>query len=132
MREEISMIACRLATIAIVGAVSVLAGADRAQARSPYDGSWNVVVSGQSGSCQGGSYSYALQIVNGIVHYSGGDARITGRVSGKGAVYVRVSSSDRSAVGSGRLSRNTGAGTFRGHSSSGMCAGTWSGQRTGG
>jgi hypothetical protein len=110
MREEISMIACRLATIAIVGAVSVLVGADRAQARSPYDGSWSVVVSGQSGSCQGGSYSYALQIVNGIVHYSGGDARITGRVSRKGAVYVRVSSSDRSAVGSGRLARNSGAG----------------------
>jgi hypothetical protein len=35
-------------------------------------------------------------------------------------------------VGSGRLSRNTGGGTFRGHSSSGACAGTWSGQRTGG
>lgn len=125
------MIACRLAAIAIVG-VSVLAGADRAQARSPYDGSWNVVVSGRSGDCQGGTYSYALQIVNGIVHYSGGDARITGRVSSNGAVYVRVSSSDRSAVGSGRLSRNTGAGTFRGRSSSGVCAGSWSGQRTGG
>jgi hypothetical protein len=126
------MIASRLATIAIVGAACVLAGADRAQARSPYDGAWNVVVSGQSGSCQGGSYQYALQIVNGIVRYSGGDARITGRVSAKGAVYVRVSSSDRSAVGSGRLSRNSGGGTFRGQSSSGMCAGSWSGQRTGG
>jgi hypothetical protein len=126
------MIACRLATIAFVGAASLLVLADRAQARSPYDGYWSVVVSGQSGNCQGGTYQYALQIVNGIVRYSGSDARITGRVSARGAVYVRVTSSDRSAVGSGRLARNSGAGTFRGQSSSGMCAGSWSGQRTGG
>jgi hypothetical protein len=125
------MIAYRLATIAM-GAACVLAFADHAQARSAYDGSWNVVVSGQSGTCQGGSYQYALQIVNGIVHYSGGDARISGRVNAAGAVFVRVMSGDRSAVGAGRLSRNAGGGTFRGHSPSGACAGTWSGQRTGG
>jgi hypothetical protein len=125
------MIAYRLATIAM-GAACVLAFADSAQARSAYDGNWSVVVSGRSGACQGGTYQYALQIVNGVVRYSGSDARISGRVSPNGAVYVRVSSSDSSAVGSGRLSRNVGGGTFRGQSSSGMCAGTWSGQRTGG
>jgi hypothetical protein len=122
----------KLATIAL-GAACVLAFADHAQARSAYDGNWSVTVSGRSGSCQGGSYNYGLQVVNGIVHYSGGDARISGRVSPSGAVYVRVTSGDRGAVGSGRLSRNGGGGgTFRGYSSSGPCAGTWSGQRTGG
>jgi hypothetical protein len=125
------MVACRLATIAM-GAACVLAFADLAQARSAYDGNWNVVVSGRSGACQGGTYQYALQIVNGVVRYSGGDAQISGRVSGNGAVYVRVSSSGSSAVGSGRLGRGSGGGTFRGQSSSGACAGTWSGQRTGG
>jgi len=125
------MVACRLATIAM-GAACVLAFADLAQARSPYDGNWNVVVSGRSGACQGGTYQYVLQIVNGVVRYSGSDARISGRVSAGGAVYVRVSSSDSSAVGSGRLARGIGGGTFRGQSSSGTCAGTWSGQRTGG
>jgi hypothetical protein len=124
------MIAWRLATIA-TAAACVFAISDHAQARSAYDGNWSVVVSGRSGSCQGGTYQYALRIVNGVVYYSGGDARITGRVSAGGAVYVRVSSGDSSAVGSGRLSRNVGGGTFRGQSSSGMCAGTWSGQRTG-
>ena len=64
--------------------------------------------------------------------YPGNDARITGRVNAKGSVYVRVSTSDRSAVGSGRLSRNVGWGAFRGQAPSGMCAGTWSAQRTGG
>jgi hypothetical protein len=122
----------KLATIAL-GAACVLAFADHAQARSAYDGNWSVTVSGRSGSCQGGSYNYGLQVVNGIVYYSGGDARISGRVSPSGAVYVRVTSGDRGAVGSGRLSRNGGGGgTFRGYSSSGPCAGTWTGQRTGG
>ena len=131
LSEEIRMIACRLAIVAIMGAASVLAVGNRAHARSASDGNWSVVISGQSGACQGGSYQYALQIVNGIVRSPGSDARITGRVSPKGSVYVRVSTSDRTAVGSGRLSRNVGSGTFRGQSSSGLCAGTWRAQRTG-
>ena len=126
------MTACRLAIVAIMGVASVLALESRAQARSPSDGRWNVFISGQSGSCQGGSYQYELQIVNGIIYYPGSDARITGRVNSSGAVYVRVYTSDRSAVGSGRLSRGVGGGTFRGQAPSGLCAGTWSARRTGG
>ena len=129
---EIRMTACRLAIVAIVGVASVFAVENPAQARSASDGHWSVFISGQSGSCQGGSYQYQLQIVNGIVYYAGSDARITGRVNSQGAVYVRVWTSDRSAVGSGRLSRNVGGGTFRGQSPSGMCAGSWSARRTGG
>jgi hypothetical protein len=125
------MVAYRLATIAM-GAACVLAFADLAQARSAFDGSWSVTVSGQSGSCAGGTYNYALQIANGNVYYSGGDARVSGHVSPKGAVYVHVSSSNGSGVGSGRLSRSSGGGYFRGVTQNGPCAGTWSGQRTGG
>jgi len=126
------MTACRLAIVAIVGIASVFALGDRAQARSPSDGRWNVFISGQSGSCQGGSYQYELQIANGIIYYPGNDARITGRVNAKGSVYVRVWTSDRSAVGSGRLSGNVGWGAFRGQAPSGLCAGSWSARRTGG
>jgi len=125
------MVALRLATIA-VAAACVLAIADGAQARGPYDGSWSVTVTGQSGSCAGGTTSYNLQIVNGSVRYYGGDARVSGRVSAGGAVFVRVSSGDRNAAGSGRLHGNTGSGTFRGYAQGGACAGVWSGQRTGG
>jgi hypothetical protein len=60
-----------------------------------------------------------------------GDARVSGHVSPKGAVYVHVSSSNGSGVGSGRLSRSSGGGHFRGSTSNGPCAGTWSAQRTG-
>jgi hypothetical protein len=126
------MTACRLVIVAMMAVTSVFALGDRAQARSASDGHWSVLISGQSGSCQGGSYRYELQIVNGIIYYPGSDARITGRVNSQGAVYVRVWTSDRSAVGSGRLSRNVGWGAFRGQAPSGLCAGTWSAQRTGG
>lgn len=124
------MVAGRLATIAL-GAACVLAFAHHAQARTIYDGTWSVTVYGQSGACAGGTYQYTLQIANGNVYYTGGDARISGRVNAKGAVYVHVSSSNGSGVGSGRLSRSSGGGSFRGSTSSGPCAGSWSSQRTG-
>lgn len=123
------MVALRLAMIA-AGAACVLTFADGAQARGPYDGAWTVSVAGRSGACAGGNYSYNLQIVNNSVRYYGGDAQISGRVSGGGAVVVRVVSSQGNAIGSGRLRGNTGGGSFRGSSSQGPCAGTWSGQRT--
>jgi hypothetical protein len=123
----------RLAMIVMMGVAGALAVQNtRAEAHTSSDGNWSVVVSGQNGSCQGGSYNYALQIVNGVIYYPGTDARITGRVSQSGAVYVRVFAGDRSAVGSGRLSHYSGGGSFRGQSSSGMCAGTWSAHRMGG
>ena len=124
------MLALRLTTIAAAAACA-LAIADGAQARSPYDGSWSVSVAGRSGACAGGNYAYNVEIRNGIVRYNGGDAQISGRVSGGGAVDVRVVSSQGNAVGSGRLRGNSGGGSFRGASQQGACAGTWSGQRTG-
>jgi hypothetical protein len=115
-----------------VGAACVLAFADGAQARGPFDGSWTVSVAGRSGACAGGNYAYNVQIVNGSVRYHGGDAQISGRVSGGGGVVVRVVSGGSSAVGSGRLRGNSGGGTFRGSGPQGVCAGTWSGRRTSG
>ena len=124
------MLALRLTTIA-VAAAGALAFADAAQARGPYDGSWTVSVSGRSGSCAGVATSYSLQIINGNVRYYGGDARVSGRVSPGGAVFVRVASAQGNAAGSGRLRGNTGSGTFRGYAQGGPCAGIWVSQRTG-
>jgi hypothetical protein len=130
LHEEINMLALRLTTIA-AAAACVLAFADGALARGPYDGSWTVSVAGRSGACAGGNYAYNVQIVNGSVRYNGGDAQISGRVSGGGAVVVRVVSGQGNAVGSGRLRGNSGGGSFRGASQQGACAGTWTSQRTG-
>ena len=125
------MLALRLTTIAAAAACA-LAIADGAQARSPYDGSWTVSVAGRSGACAGGNYSYNVEIRNGSVHYYGGDAQISGRVSGGGGVVVRVVSSAGNGIASGRLRGNVGAGSFRGVTQQGPCAGTWSSQRTSG
>ena len=62
---EVSMMVRRLAIGVIAAATSVLPIG--AQARSAYDGSWSVAVYGQSGSCQGGSYQFPVQIVNGNI-----------------------------------------------------------------
>jgi hypothetical protein len=130
LHEEIRMLALRLTTIAM-GAACLLAVADGAQARGPFDGSWTVSVQGRSGSCAGVNTSYNLQIVNNVVRYYGGDAQVSGRVGHGGGVVVRVVASSGSGVGSGRLRGSTGGGTFRGHVQGGPCAGTWYGQRSG-
>src|SRR5262249_41348639 len=124
------MVALRLTAIAAAAACA-LAIADGAQARSPYDGSWSVSVAGRSGACAGGNYAYNVEIRNGIVRYNGGDAQISGRVGGGGGVVVRVVSNAGSGVASGRLRGNVGAGSFRGSTQQGPCAGSWSSQRTG-
>jgi hypothetical protein len=128
--EEIIMVARKLALAAIAALPFALAAVAQAQARTMYDGAWRVVINGQTGDCQG-TFNYSVQIVNGIIGY-GGDASLSGRVSPAGAVTVRVVSGERSASGSGRLSRNFGSGSFRGRSSGGICAGSWVAQRTGG
>jgi hypothetical protein len=127
-----NMIARRLAIVGMMAAAWVLAVDSPAQARTPYDGYWSVVVVGGSGQCAGGSYRYAVTIRNGIVSYGGGDAYISGRVNAKGGVYVRVSAGGQSAAGSGRLYGNRGGGSWRGQSSFGACAGSWSASRMGG
>src|ERR1700747_1508089 len=91
--REVSMLVRRLAIGVIAAAASGLSIG--AQARSAYDGSWSVAVYGQGGNCQGGSYQFPVQIVNGNIHYVGGDASVSGRVNSSGAVAIRIARSER-------------------------------------
>ncbi len=113
---------------AAAAAVSCLA-ASTALARSPYDGSWSVVIITDSGSCDR-AYRYNLNVQSGRVSYAG-DASfdVQGRVTGNGRVRVSVSHGAQRADGSGRLARNFGNGTWRGRASSGECAGRWTAER---
>jgi hypothetical protein len=124
-----SMCSRRFATLAGITVAGLIA-ANASQARTIYDGAWVVQVTGRTQGCMG-SARYVLQIANGRITYSGGDAAVSGRVSPRGGVYVRIVASSGNGIGSGRLSRNYGSGAFRGYSSSGPCAGTWAGQRVG-
>jgi hypothetical protein len=102
-----------------------------ASAASPYDGRWSVLIQTTRGSCDP-AYRYALRIANGNVTYAGDSGfDVRGRVSGNGNVHVRVSSGASYADGHGRLSRNSGAGAWRGAGSGGVCSGRWYADRRG-
>ena len=119
-----------LVRASVLALVTVGATATTAPARTPYDGAWSVLIVTQSGSCDR-AYRYGIQIINGNVTYDGGAVSMSGRVAGNGAVRVVVSSSNASASGSGRLSRNTGRGSWAGRSGNDACSGYWEAERRG-
>jgi len=92
-----------------------------------YDGSWNVVIITQAGSCDQ-AYSFPVQIVGNRV-LSNGAANVTGSVGRGGGVAVRVSSGGSFAAGSGRLGTSSGAGSWSGRGSAGACSGHWQATR---
>ncbi len=100
-----------------------------APARTIFDGNWSVLIVTQSGPCDR-AYRYGLSIRNGAVFYEGSlSVNLNGRVSGNGNVSVRVSAGSQGASGTGRLSRNSGSGSWRGIGSAGSCSGTWTADR---
>lgn len=113
--------ASMLASGIIASTVSIAA------ARSAYDGSWSLSIVTERGACDP-SYTFSVQIINGIVSVPG-LVRARGRVSSGGAVSVSVTVGEKHASGSGRLSRTTGRGRWRGYSGSSRCAGSWTAQR---
>jgi hypothetical protein len=109
-------------------ATAILAAAP-ASARTPFDGAWSVLIITRSGPCDP-AYRYGLSIRNGAVIYEGSaSVNVAGRVSGNGAVTVRVSAGSQGANGSGRLGRSSGRGSWRGTGSMGTCAGVWTAER---
>ncbi len=96
-----------------------------AQARTPFDGTWSVLILTQQGSCDR-AYRYPVRITNGVVGYAGqADFSVSGKVSNNGSVSVRVARGSQYANGTGKLSQNSGGGNWRG----GECSGTWTAER---
>jgi hypothetical protein len=86
---------------------------------------WSVSIVTEKGDCDRG-YRYPIRISNGVLANSGSDPfTITGNVTPSGAIVVTVSAGTKSAIGSGRLARDSGAGNWQG----GSCSGTWSAER---
>jgi hypothetical protein len=120
--------AFRALTLATAFAAGTLSFASTAHA-APFDGSWSVLIITRSGPCDQ-SYRFGVTIQNGIV-YGGGGANLSGRVTNNGSVSVAVSSGAQHARGSGRLSRNSGGGSWRGSGPTGSCSGSWHATRGG-
>jgi hypothetical protein len=107
--------------------VCLVAMASAAQARSAYDGSWDLVFLTQRGACDA-SCSFTVNIANGVVTHPN-LVRFRGYVAKSGAVRASVTVQDKFASGSGRLSSAAGRGTWSGYAGNSRCSGYWTAQR---
>jgi hypothetical protein len=98
-----------------------------AEARSPYDGSWDLLFVTQQGTCDP-AYSFSVNIKDGIITHPN-LVRFRGSVARSGAVRASVTVQDKYASGSGKLSNNAGRGMWRGYSGTTRCSGYWTAQR---
>jgi hypothetical protein len=113
--------------LCMTAAVSLVALTSAAQARSSYDGSWDLLFVTQRGACDP-TYNFSVNITDGIVTHPN-LVRFSGRVARSGAVRASVTVHDKFASGSGRLSSNSGSGRWSGYSGSSRCSGYWTAQR---
>jgi hypothetical protein len=110
---------------ALVIAATLLPASATPSAVPRYDGLWSVSIVTERGDCDRG-YRYPIRIDHGTLVNGGSDPfTISGRVAPTGAITVKVSHGDKSAVGSGRLSGDSGEGLW----SAGSCSGTWTAER---
>ena len=113
--------------IANVIGCACLALATAAEARTSYDGPWNLVFVTQRGSCDP-TYNFSVNINDGVVTHPN-LVKFSGYVGRSGAVRASVTVHDKYASGSGRLTRGGGRGTWSGHAGDGRCSGYWTAQR---
>jgi hypothetical protein len=112
---------------AAVLAMAAAPGAAGAGKGGGYDGTWNVLVITQTGTCDP-AYSYPFRVSGGRI-LAAGAADVSGRVGPGGVVAVRISAGGRVASGNGRLSGSSGAGRWTARVSSGNCSGRWQATR---
>ena len=93
--------------------------APAANARSIYDGSWDLVFVTQRGACDP-TYNFSVNITNGVVTHPN-LVKFRGIVARSGAVRASVTVQDKFASGSGRLTGNSGRGTWRPATRSSSC-----------
>ena len=112
-------------------ATTMICMANNSVANTPYDGNWSVVIITDRGDCDR-AYRYPIQILDGIVRYIGDVVNLSGKVANNGAVAVALSRGPQHAAGRGKLSRTSGAGTWRGASPTARCSGRWEAERRSG
>jgi hypothetical protein len=112
---------CVVATCCFVVLVNTV------HAGSAYDGSWALTFATQRGACDP-SYNFTVNISNGVVTEPN-LVKFRGHVAKSGAVRASVTVQDKYASGSGRLSSNSGRGTWSGYAGNARCSGYWTAQR---
>ncbi len=111
----------------MIATVCLIAAAPAAQARSGYDGSWDLVFVTQRGACDP-SYNFTVNISDGIVTHPN-LVKFRGYVARSGSVRASVTVHEKFASGTGRLTGTSGGGKWSGHTGSERCSGYWTAQR---
>jgi hypothetical protein len=111
-----------------IAASCLVAFVSVAQARSAYDGSWDLLFVTQRGACDP-TYNFSVNITDGVVTHPN-LVKFRGHVARSGAVRASVTVPDKYASGLGRLSGNSGSGTWSGYSGGARCSGYWTAQRS--
>jgi len=121
-----------LAAAALVAALLTLPGSAEARrvarAGGNFDGTWNVTFATTAGNCSQ-AYSAPFAIYGRRVSSAGG-GKVTGGITGGGAVAVRISVGASVATGNGRLAGNSGAGRWSGIIQGDRCSGIWQASRS--
>lgn len=120
----------RSGILACVFIAAQLWAGSAAVAGTPYDGLWSVLIVTDSGDCDR-AYRYALRIQNGNISYDDPTFDVSGQVNARGQVMVDVRYGQDQANGTGRLSANSGEGTWSGRSTTSLCTGHWKADRRG-
>jgi hypothetical protein len=117
----------KISLLWMIATVYLMAPASAAQARSAYDGSWDLVFVTQRGECDP-SYNFTVNISDGIVTHPN-LVKFRGYVAKSGSVRASVTVHEKFASGTGRLTATTGGGRWSGHTGSARCSGYWTAQR---
>jgi hypothetical protein len=117
----------RTSLLWMIATVCLLALAPAAQARSAYDGSWDLLFVTQRGACDP-SYNFTVNISDGVVTHPN-LVKFRGYVARSGSVRASVTVHEKFASGTGRLTGATGGGRWSGHTGSERCSGYWTAQR---
>ena len=110
-----------------IAAVAAPGAAAAARGMGAYDGTWSVTFSPRAGNCS--ASNTVPFMVTGTRVSSAGGGKVTGGVTPRGGVSVRITVGASWANGSGRLVGNSGTGRWSGLITGDRCSGIWQATR---
>ncbi len=107
---------------------AVLLATPAAAATPNYDGAWSLTFVTRQGACEP-TYNFSVNISNGLVSHPN-LVKFRGKVTRSGLVHASVAVQDKYAAGSGKLTKNSGSGTWSGHAGAARCFGFWTAEKS--
>jgi hypothetical protein len=106
---------------------AVLLATPAAAATPNYDGAWSLIFVTRRGACEA-TYNFSVNISNGLVSHPN-LVKFTGKVTRSGLVHASIAVPGKYAAGSGKLTKNSGRGTWSGHTGAARCSGYWTAEK---